>query len=46
MRQREVCIACDIAQRIHEEEQLGDWAREVFLTAKNLGQLKEVLGIK
>jgi len=44
MREREICQASDVAQRIHEEEQLGDWVREVFINAENLGKLREVLG--
>jgi len=38
MREREICQASDVAQRIHEEEQLGDWVREVFINAENLGK--------
>ncbi len=44
MREREICKACDVAQRIEEVEESGDWAREVFINAENLNKLREVLG--
>ena len=46
MREREICKACDVAQRIEEVEGSGDWAREVFIESKNFDKLKEVLGVK
>ena len=44
---REVCLACDVAERIKEaEEKTHDYVREVFIRSENFRQLKSVLGVE
>lgn len=45
MREREIIKASEVAKHITEvEENTEDWVREVFINAKNLNKLREVLG--
>ena len=47
MRQREICQACDVADRIEKvESESDDYVREVFIQVDNFRQLKSVLGVK